>query len=59
MNYNIANMAWTQLQHDQCDRGRTGAQICELCYMRDRSDSTVLDEREIRIMIQDMCTECI
>ena len=57
MNSNAVNMAWTQLQCDQYDLGRTGAQIRELCYMWDKSDSTILDVREIKIMIDALCTE--
>ena len=47
----VVNKAWTQLQHDQCDLGGTGAQSREVCYMRHNSDSTVLDARQIRMMI--------
>ena len=57
MNSDVVNKAWIQLQYDQYDLGRTDAQIRELCYMRDKSDSTILDSRDIRMMIDALCTE--
>ncbi len=57
MNIGDINKVWTQLQCDQYDLARTGAQIRELCLMRDRCDTTILDVRETKMLIDALCTE--
>ena len=59
MNSDMVNKAWTQLQYDQYDLGRMGAQIRELWYIMDKSDSTILDAKESSMMIDTLCTEWV
>ena len=57
MNCNAMNTTWMELQNEQYEVGQNGALIRELCYMRDTNDNTILAASEIKMMIDELCTE--
>ena len=56
MNTKMIDRLWARTCQTQYEQARVAAQIKELCHMRDTRQPGIMNEEEIKFIIEELCT---